>query len=203
MKKFFLAFMAISLLVVLAACDNNPADDDPGVQKADDPEAPITEQALEDKQELATMLGIDIDVAEKYSPDRYSVIETDQAQVDFSVGDSMAFGRMALGQRENMSGYTSTFDFDEQTEISGLPARLRYPDPDAEVTAFSGKIGIADVWDAEKDVTYLVVIFTNPTKAQLIEAMESLIKNSDVVEVQNPEAEGGADGAADQAPPAE
>lgn len=183
-KKFLVLLLAVSMLMLLAACNDgtNPNEtDDP--QKADNPDPAINEQILEDKEELATTLGIDINMPEEYAPSRYIIVDETQAQIDFTVGESMAYARMMIGENRNMSNYDSKFDRDEEVEVAGLTARVRYSDPEAEVTMLSSRIGIIDAYDAENNVSYMVIIFTTPTKDQLVTAMADLIASSSIVEI--------------------
>lgn len=179
MKKSVLILLVASMFFVFAACAN---DADPGtdpngedVQKADDPEAPIIEEVLGDPAELESKLGIIVDMPEEYPVSRYAVINENQGQVEFYVGSDLVLGRVAKGNVENMSEVTSTFDHDETVDLNGLSVRLRYAD--AESTS-NNTLGIADAYDAQKDVTYMVSLLNNGTKEKLQTAMQALVDNT-------------------------
>jgi hypothetical protein len=186
MKKLLIVLLALSLLFVFAACTggNTNTDEDTtneDVQKADDPESPIIEEVIGDPAELQEALGISIVLPEEYPVSEYRVIDEYMAQVAFYVGTNQAIARVAKGQYDNMSGLTTAFDLDETVTVSGLSVRLRYADPAAEALYDADKNGVADAYDAANDLSYMVYIYTNATKADLTAAMEALIAGSSVV----------------------
>lgn len=184
MKKLWIALLMLSLVFAFAACNDADKPGDDGVvdesQKAPNPDAPIIEQVLGDPEELQTALGIAVSLPEEYPVARYAIIDGDMAQIEFYVGQNLAMGRVAKGQHDNMSAVASAFDFDETAQIAGLSVRLRYADPDAEAIYSASKLGVADAYDAAKDVSYMVSILTDATKADLTAAMEALINGTTV-----------------------
>ena len=105
---------------------------------------------------------------EEYPVSRYAVINENQAQVEFYVGSDLVLGRVAKGNVENMSEVTSTFDHDETVDLNGLSVRLRYDDPE---NTSNNTLGVADAYDAENDVTYMVSLLNNGTQENLMTAM--------------------------------
>lgn len=178
MKKSLLILLVASMFFVFAACNNaaDPnANTDDDVQKADDPEAPIIEEVLGDPAELEEQLGIIINMPEEYPVSRYAVINENQAQVEFYVGSDLVLGRVAKGNVENMSEVTATFDHDETVDLNGLSVRLRYDDPE---NTSNNTLGVADAYDAENDVTYMVSLLNNGTQENLLTAMQALVDNT-------------------------
>lgn len=192
MKKSVLVLLIASLFFVFAACSQEPATEpeaDPDtnveedVDKAPDPDAPVIEEVLGDPSELEAELGIIIDMDSQYPVSRYAVIDDNKAQVEFYVGSDQVMGRVAKGQQENMSGYTSAFDVDETVDVDGLSVRLRYADPEKSTNFAGENIAIADAYDAEKDLSYTVVIMMDGTKDKLIEGVQALVASASVSDV--------------------
>ncbi len=174
MKKSVLILLIASLFFVFAACNNadNPAGDE---VQPEEPEAPIIEEVLGDPSELEEQLGIIVNMPEEYPVSRYAVINENQAQVEFYVGSDLVLGRVAKGNVENMSEVVSQFDHDETIDLNGLTVRLRYDDADNNA---NNTLGVADAYDAEQDVTYMVSILHNGGSENLQTAMQALVENT-------------------------
>ena len=138
-------------------------------------------------------MGSQIELPETFVVTRYAIVDDTMAQIEFTYEDLKGAGRYAKGQYTNMSGLTRSFTNDENTEIDGVSAHLRYNSyEEGSVEAQSGStVGVADAYDAEKDMSYMVYFTSGADKDVLTEAMAAFMTAIEVGAVEEAAEEAG------------
>lgn len=194
MKKLLILLMSLLLVPALAACGQQAADEEPPEEEIEWEATPTdlevdlspyegydqpaeNERLVEDMTQVNEMLGATVTLPADFTVSRTLVIDENVVQVEFTVGEDNYTGRYASGLHENMSGMTNNFVNDETVDIAGLSVRLRYTTPEQAPNETISTIGVADAYDQEKNISYMVALMKNSTKEKLVSAMEAFINS--------------------------
>ncbi len=194
MKKVVALMLSLSLLLTLAACKNQEEGKVSDTDMIFEMEEESTVNAVEgDLDQLEEFMGSQIELPETFVVTRYAIVDDTMAQIEFTYEDLKGAGRYAKGQYTNMSGLTRSFTNDENTEIDGVSAHLRYNSyEEGSVEAQSGStVGVADAYDAEKDMSYMVYFTSGADKDVLTEAMAAFMTAIEVGAVEEAAEEAG------------
>lgn len=178
MKKVLVLMLSLLLLLTFAACgkDRDGAVSDTNLIYQMEEEPTVT--AVEgDLDQLEEFMGSEIQLPESFKVTRYAIVDDTMAQIEFTYEELKGVGRYANGQFNNMSGLTRSFTNDENAEIDGVSAHLRYNTyEEGSVEAASGStVGVADAYDSAKDMSYMVYFTSGADKDVLTEAMAAFM----------------------------
>ena len=180
LKGFLILVLVLGLMFAFAACKDNDGYTSP--TDVDVPDVPEVPEVVGSVDDLINGVGLSVTMPEDYKINRYTVVNDNQAQIEFKVDEEQAIGRVAKGQQTNMSGVTDEFDNTETVDINGISATVRYPDED-DIVVYPGQaMGIIDAYDAANDISYSVTILGNATKDKLVAAMTALIDGTAAAE---------------------
>lgn len=198
MKKLLVLIICLLLAAGAAACSQpdaeEPGPEQPGEEEMEWEATPTdlevdlsqyegydqpaeNEELVEDMARISELLGVSVALPEEFEVSRALVIDENIAQVEFTIGEDAYMGRYAAGLQENMSGMSKNFAKDETAEIAGLSVRLRYTPAEQAVNQTISTIGVADAYDAAKNISFMVVQMKNSSKEALIAAMEAFINS--------------------------
>lgn len=202
MKKILTVLLCISMMLVLVACSNDPADggDDYVATPSDildqdptplDPSATAdNEQFLEDMQEAHSVIDVYLDLPASFEPTRAIIVDETIVQVEFKVDGQSYVARMSKGLQENLSLLSGDFGNEESVTIDGLAVALRYTLPE-EREQISIKQGVAEVYHSERDLTISVVVNDFQDKESFQTVVEQFLASlSDTAPVQTPDDQG-------------
>ena len=180
MKKVLIFFLAAALLG-LAACGKPEQEDVPtspvtGTDLAVYEEDPLIKEAEGELGDLEDLLGTEIALPKDMEAERYTVIDDNMAQVEFSIGENSFVGRYAKGQQENLSGMTKDFSSTETVTLKGCTVTLRYSD-EATASRSGRNFGVADVYDPKTDMSFCVIEKSFSSVEDLSAAMEALMES--------------------------
>ena len=181
MKKLSILILCLVVACGLAACHKggqdatSPTDVQPAVATPVEGD-PLVQEADEDVSGLEQELDITIKLPEDFQITRTALVEGYMAQVEFTYDSENYTGRYAKGQHDNMSGFEKGFKHEETAEIAGLQVKLRWTASDEIMTATAATSGVADAYDAQKDLSYMIVLTKDSTKDKLVNAMTAFIQ---------------------------
>lgn len=180
MKKALIFILAAALLI-LAACGKPDQEEAPkspvtGTDLAVYEEDPLIKEAEGELGDLEDLLGTEIALPKGIEAERYTVIDDNMAQVEFSIGENSFVGRYAKGQQENLSGMTKDFSNTETVTVKGCTVTLRYAD-ETTVSRSGRNFGVADAYDPQADMSFCVIEKSFSSTEDLSAAMEALMES--------------------------
>lgn|GEM_PF-1540280 len=184
MKKLLIALLCLVLACCFAACnkDEEPAEEAASPTDLVNPVAepvegdPLVAEAEEEVSKLEQELDITIALPDSFQITRSVMVEGYMAQIEFTLDAENYTGRYALGKYENMSGFSKGFQHEETVDINGVPVKLRWTAKEDIMSEVETTIGVADAYDAEKDLSYMVVLTKDSTKEKLTDAMTAFMQ---------------------------
>ena len=197
MKKLLVMLLCLTLVLAFAACNNDvaeveqpPVEDETATGEWEatptDLEIDLSQfegnDKLPDNQQLVDedltpvndLLSANVVLPDSFDISRVIIIDKSIAQVEFAFGGINYTAQYASGLKDNMSGMTKGFAYDETEDVAGLSTRLRWTDG---AEGGNNSIGVADCYDSAKNISFMVVIIKGSSKELLISAMEQVIKS--------------------------
>ena len=176
MKKVLVLMLSLLMLAAFAGCGKDKTVSDTDLIYEMEEEVRVN--AVEgDLDQLEEFMGSQIQLPDSFRVTRYAIVDDAMAQIEFVYNDLTGVGRYAKGQYNNMSGLTRKFTNDENAEIEGVSAHLRYNTyAEDSVESVSGDTkGVADAYDSAKDMSYMVYFTSGADKDILTESMSAFM----------------------------
>lgn len=190
MKKTLLLLLCLLLAFAAAACASDteappedeyvweatPTDLEPADEPQVDPrDTADNEKFVEEYTEAELLLGTTLVLPDDFAVTRTLIVDETYVQTEFSYDGADHLGRYAQGLHENISGMTRDFPHDESKEIAGLSVRLRWTTAE-EAIGYNSSLGVADAYDAERNISFMLVRNSGATEENLTAAMELFIQ---------------------------
>ena len=182
MKKLLAVLLALGLLFSFAACGEGNEEpvgqENPHVSNTDlvpYEEEPIITEMEGELKDLEAVLDQHLSLPEEWAASRCTVIDETVAQIEFSIGEDTYVARSAKGQQENLSDMGKIFTTTETVDVNGISVTIRYIDPEKSTLPLS--FGVADAYDAEKDLSFCIIQDEFTSVEDLTAAMEALMES--------------------------